>query len=192
MDPVIWAVLLMTLGLALVLLEIFIPSGGILGFLAATAIFGSIFMAFSGVGPTAGFTFLAFALAGVPVVVVLAFKWLPNTPVGRRLLLNVPTSDEVLPEEDQRKQLRQMIGKVGKAKASMLPGGAIVVDGKLYDAVSEAGAVDAGDPVEIVQVRNNRLVVRKTAEKPQPQKSDDILSQPIDAVVQDPFDDPLS
>ena len=47
MHPMIWAVLLMALGLSFAALEIFIPSAGILGFLSVASIIGSVFLAFS-------------------------------------------------------------------------------------------------------------------------------------------------
>ena len=46
MDPLVWAGLLLLLGLALVLTEVFIPSGGILGVVSFTAIVAAIALAF--------------------------------------------------------------------------------------------------------------------------------------------------
>ncbi len=46
LDPLSWAVLLMLIGCGLVVMEVFIPSGGILGFLSGVCIIGSIVMAF--------------------------------------------------------------------------------------------------------------------------------------------------
>ena len=60
LDPFTWAIVLLLLGCALVVLEVFIPSGGILGMLSALAILGSIVFAFrrdmtSGLVVRAGF-----------------------------------------------------------------------------------------------------------------------------------------
>jgi len=192
MDPIVWAILLMTIGLALVMLEIFIPSGGILGFLSAVTVLASIYVAFANGGAKTGFTFVGVAIVGVPVTIVLALKYLPNTPIGRRLLLGVPTEDEVLSEADPRHALLQLVGKFGKATSAMLPGGAVVIDGRGYEAVSESGAIDKGEPVEVVMVRTNRLVVRKAKEMPPPHVGDDLLSQPIDSVGIEALDDPLA
>ena len=38
MEPLIWAGVLLLLGLTLVMLEVFVPTGGLLGFLSLTAI----------------------------------------------------------------------------------------------------------------------------------------------------------
>ncbi|NIP86935.1 MAG: hypothetical protein GTO03_15775 [Planctomycetales bacterium] len=189
MPSLTWAVILMLVGLALVFLEIFIPSGGILGLLAISAVLASIFVAFHSGGTAEGVIFVAIAIIGMPSALLLALKWLPRTPFGRRLMLGVPDEDEVLPADDPRHQLHELIGKVGSARSAMLPGGAVKIDGRTYEAVSEAGSIEEGEPVEVVKVRNNRLVVRKSRHATAAEKSDDILSQPIDSVGVDPFDE---
>jgi membrane-bound serine protease (ClpP class) len=179
-------------GLALVALEIFIPSGGILGFLAVSAVLASIFVAFTSGGTAEGLIFVAIAIIGMPSALLLALKWLPRTPFGRRLMLGIPDEDDVLPADDPRHELHELVGKWGTARSDMLPGGAIKIDGRTFEAVCEAGSIEAGEPVEVVKVRNNRLVVRKSRHKTAADKSDDILSQPIDSVGADPFEEPLS
>ncbi len=192
MDPLVWAGLLLLLGLSLVMVEVFVPSGGILGVLSVVAILSAIIMAFTLRGPMAGMTFLSVALFSVPVVLTLAFKWLPETPMGRRLLAALPTSDEVLPDSDERRQLRDLVGKVGRASSVMLPSGAVEVEGLTIDAVSEGMPIEAGQTVRVVSVRGTRVVVRAVSAEPEPAaRADDILSQPFDQLGIDPFDDPL-
>ena len=102
MHPIIWAILLMSFGLGLAMLEVFIPSAGILGFLSVAAIITAIVLAFSFGGTTAGFLFLGVAAVSLPTAIIVAFKWLPNTPMGRRLMLGRPKEREVLPQDDPR------------------------------------------------------------------------------------------
>jgi membrane-bound ClpP family serine protease len=193
MNPMIWAILLIVLGLGLVMLEVFIPSGGILGFLSIASIIAAILLAFSFGGTTAGFIFMGTAAIGLPTTIVVAFKWLPNTPVGRRLLLRTQKAADLLPAEDPREQYRELIGKQGVAKSAMLPGGAITINNATFEAVSESGAIEQGDRVEIVRIRNNRLVVKKSgAANSEAIHSEDPLSRPIDSLGIEPFDEPLS
>jgi hypothetical protein len=42
----------------------------------------------------------------------------------------------------------------------MLPSGSVIIDGKTYDAVSEGVAIEAGQPIMVVSVSTQRLVVR--------------------------------
>ena len=58
MDPLIWAAILLALGIALAVIELFVPSGGLLGLLALVALAGGIGLAFHR-GPWTGLTFLA-------------------------------------------------------------------------------------------------------------------------------------
>ena len=193
MSPIIWAVLLMSVGLGLAMLEVFIPSAGILGFLSVAAIITAIVLAFTSGGATIGFLFLGVAAVSLPTAIILAFKWLPNTPVGRRLMLGNPRGREVLPQDDPRETYQALIGSTGIAKSAMLPGGAIVIDGKIYEAVCESGSLESGERITVARVRNNRLVVRKIAEGTPVEDSDqDPLARPIDSLGIDPLDDPLS
>ena len=196
MHPLIWSVLLLAFGLGLAMLEVFIPSAGILGFLSLSSIVTSIVLAFSFGGTTAGFLFLGIAAISLPATVIMAFKWLPSTPFGRRLMLGTPKGKEVLPDDDPRIAYESLIGNHGTAKSAMLPGGTIAIGGVTYEAVSESGAIDAGDAVTVVRIRNNRLVVQKgetmSSDSTPDTTAEDPLSRPIDTLGIDPLDDPLS
>jgi membrane-bound serine protease (ClpP class) len=194
MNPLAWSILLMLLGLALIVLEVFLPSSGIIGFLSIASLLASIILAFYQCGPVVGVAFLAAAAVAVPSALVLAFRYWPSTPMGRRLLLDIPKSEEVLPDTPLRRKLRQLVGKVGTAKSLMLPSGAIVVDGLTFDALSEGMAIEAGQRVRVVEVRGNRVLVRPAEEneKAEPANPDDVLSQPIESLGLDPFEDPLA
>lgn len=191
MSPLTWSILLMIVGLLLVMVEVFIPSGGVLGVLSIGSLIASIVLAFYHRGIETGFMFLAVAAVSVPTVVVLALRWWPSTPMGKRLLLDVPDGDEVLPDSPQRQRLRQLVGKVGVAKSLMLPSGAVDVDGLTVDALSEGMPIEAGQHVVVIKVRGNHVIVRPTDERT-PAERDDILSQPIDTLGLGPFDEPLS
>ena len=190
MDPWALALILLTLGLGLAILEVFFPSGGILGFLCVTSIVAAVVVGFqSGVG--AGIGILLTALIGLPSVIVLALNWLPDTPVGRQIILKVPTSEEVLPDDEKRRSLKSLIGQVGKAKSKMLPAGAVKIDGRTIDAVSEGMAVEPGELVRVIQVRGNHVVVRPLDEDeilPKPDEKDP-LSRPIESLGLEPFDE---
>jgi membrane-bound ClpP family serine protease len=191
MDPLVWAALLLALGFALAILEFFIPSGGILGVAAAVALLAANGMAFrSGAGT--GLSFLAVTVLALPLVISVALKIWPHTRMGRRLLLGAPTPEEVLPDTDQRRLLKSLIGKVGRAKSLMMPSGAVEVEGHSIDAVSEGMAIDPGTPVRIVEVHGLRVIVRPTRDEPPSRQPDDPLARPIDTIGADPFDEPLA
>lgn len=186
-----WSFLLLLFGLGLAVLEVFFPSGGILGFLCIVALGTSVAFGFMN-GAVVGVIMLLIGLIGLPVVVLGALYWLPKTRFGRHLLLDLPTSDEVLPQSERREQLRSLLGKRGKAKSRMMPSGAVKIDGKIFDAVAEAAAVDEGDWIEVIEFQGNRLVVRplteeeiQAAEASTVEEGSGSLNRPID----DPFEE---
>lgn len=189
--PWAWAILLLVLGLALVVLEVFIPSGGILGFLAACSIIAAVAVGFMDGRPWVGFAILMTAVFGIPFVVVLALHVWPRTPLGRRMLLGTPTDGEPFSDSPRRRKLQALIDQVGVAKSKMLPSGAITIDGHTIDAVSEGVAIDAGQRVRVIDVHGNRVVVRPVDDEPASSDDADPLSRPIDAVGPDPFEEPL-
>jgi membrane-bound ClpP family serine protease len=191
MSPLYWAILLLAFGLGLIVLEMFVPSGGVIGFISLAAVVTSIIMAFR-YSEYTGIGFMAAAILGTPLLVALLFKWWPNTPLGRRILLTVPDGDDVLPDGDLRKQMKALVGKLGTAKAMMLPGGPVAVEGHTYDALSEGTAIQAGETVRVVEVRGTRIVVRPAqGETPVVRNPDDPLAQSIDKLGLDPYEDPL-
>ena len=190
MEPLVWSTLLLLLGLTLVMAEVFVPSGGILGLLAITSLLASVSLAFYHEGAQVGLVFLTVTAVLVPSALVLAFRYWPQTPMGRRILLDVPRGEEVLPDTPERRTLRQLVGKLGVAKTVMLPSGAIVIDGRTIDALSEGMPIEAGQQVRVIEVHGNRVVVRPS-DGPSP-SSEDVLSQPIESLGLDSLEDPLA
>jgi membrane-bound ClpP family serine protease len=187
-----WAILLLVIGLALAVTEVFVPSGGLIGFLSAAALITAIILAFMD-RPMAGIIILAVAILGLPVVVALGLRWWPYTPIGKRVLLSAPDSREVLPDDPRRRSLKSLLGQIGRAKSKMLPSGAVVVNGHTIDAVSEGLPIEPGQAVQIVAVHGVEVIVRPVDEETanrSSRPSDDLLSQPIESVLPDPFEEP--
>jgi membrane-bound ClpP family serine protease len=191
MDPLVWAGILLALGLTLTVLELFVPSGGILGLISLVSLVVSVGLAFRH-GAWTGLGFLAAVVLGVPVGLSLGLRYWPETPMGRRLLLDIPKSEEVLPDRQARRALRDLVGKVGVAKSLMMPSGAVQVEGRTIDALSDGLTIEPGQRIRVVEVRGTRVVVRSTDDEPAPVKSNDPLSQSIESLGLDPFEDPLA
>lgn len=190
MDYWVLALVLLMLGLGLAICEVFFPSGGILGFLCFASIVGAVVLGFQS-GTAVGVTVLLIALIGLPTVIVVALNWLPETPVGRQIILQVPTSQDVLPDDEERRGMKALVGHVGQAKSRMMPAGIVKVDGRTIDAVSEGVAVDEGQWVRVIEVRGNRVVVRPVdkAELPPEPDAENPLSRPIESLGLEPFDE---
>ena len=148
-----WAIVLLLLGLGLIVMEAFIPSAGILGGAAALAVLAAVGMAFYS-SPVHGVLMLTAAIVATPVCVALVLRWWPHTPIGRRILLQVPTSEDVARDNPRLRELQALLGQVGRAKNVMLPSGPVEIGGRIIDAVSEGMPIDAGQAVEVVEPVN--------------------------------------
>ena len=106
MDPLFWSILLIVLGLVLIGVEVFVPTGGVLGVISISARggFDRARLLPSGGRGRARISCLRGA-GRAPAVVVAAFRYWPRTPMGRRLLLGAPSGEEVLPDDPERRQL---------------------------------------------------------------------------------------
>ncbi len=191
MEPWAWAIVIFSAGLALAMLEVFIPSGGVLGFLSLSAVVVSIVLAFRH-SPGTGFTFLGMAIVGLPAAFTTALHFFPRTRMGQRMILGAPSDDEVISEEDPRKVLRAMVGKHGVTLSVMLPSGRVRIDDRLYDAMSEGLPIEAGEPVTVIDVRGGSLVVRVSSQEPPRTNPTDPLARPIESWGIDPFDETTS
>ena len=159
-DPAVFSILLLVVGLVFLVLEFFIPSGGSLAVLCALSLLGAIVVGFMA-GPWTGLTILVVESLVVPAALMAAVRWWPETPIGRMILIQRPKSpDDVLPDTEGYRGLKDLIGKRGTARGTMLPSGIVVVNGKPYDAVSEGTPIEAGQTVLVVSVSTQRLVVR--------------------------------
>jgi membrane-bound ClpP family serine protease len=184
MDPWVWAILLFALANVFALAEIFFPSAGILGFLAASALLASMVMGFQQ-NAIVGVLMVIAAILGLPTAIILGFKYWPKTAMGRRVLLAAPTSEEVLPDDPDKEMLKSLIGRTGRAKSKMLLSGVIAIDGRTIDAVSESMPIEVGHAVQVVQVRGREVVVRPIDEPRKPESED-----PLKQAYDDPFDLP--
>lgn len=163
MQTLIWVGLLLLVGLAVMVLEVFVPSGGVLGFLSLVAIGAAIVMAFMEQGAGFGMAVLAVTFAAVPAVLAVAFRWFPDTPLGRRVLPPPPAPEDVIPAADRRRRLRELVGRGGRVVSELVPWGAVAVGDGQFEAVSETGPVAAGTEVDVVGVQGAALVVRIAA-----------------------------
>lgn len=175
MTALVWVVILLVVGLAVMVLEVFLPSGGILGFLSLTALVAGIATAFLELGSTAGLVVLAATTVFVPIVLGLAFRWFPETPLGRRVLPPPPDPADVVPSSARRRELGRLVGRHGRAVTEMLPWGVVEIEGMRLEAVSEGGPIEQGGEVEAVGTQGRDLVVTHVRRRDGPAGAEESL-----------------
>jgi membrane-bound serine protease (ClpP class) len=160
MNMLLWVGALLTIGLGVMALEVFVPSGGILGFISILALVAAVATAFAEQGVAGGMAVLAVVVLAVPVVLGLALRWFPETPLGRRVL-TAPDAADVVPDAATRRHVRDLVGRHGRAVSELLPWGSVEIDGERLEAVSEGGPIDSSEGVEVVGVEGRAVVVRR-------------------------------
>lgn len=190
LDPLVWSLLLLLVGCVVLVLEVFIPSGGLLSVLSAAAFIGAIFIAFQR-GPVTGFTFVMTTIVLVPLVLSAAFHYWPKTRIGKAFLGDLPTDADVLPDDPRR----ELLGQVGVTRSKMLPSGAVEINGQMVDAITQGKPIEPGQYVFVTEVRANRVVVRPAKENERPGQArnpEDLLSRPIEELGIESLEDPLA
>lgn len=155
--PIGLLVLLMVVGLALVVAEVFFVSFGVLSVLAAISMVSAIFLAFTQHGQAAGITLLLVAAVGVPAAIAFALKALPRTWLGKRLILAGPDHDPA--KAGQEPGLERFLHKRGVTISPLRPAGFARIEGERVDVITRGEMLDKGVPVRVVEVEANRVVV---------------------------------
>jgi len=188
MDNWVWAILLLIAAVGLGFLELFIPSGGVLGIVAVLALLGSVVFAFLQ-GTVFGLGLLLVIVIGVPFLVWYMLQIWQSTPIGRRILLD-PSEDPALQPNEVLEHHKSLLGKTGIAKSLMMPSGMIEIDGQRYDAVSAGMPIDPGTLVRVVQVDGINLTVHPanaSAKPVTPPTSPTRADVSDNAEIEDPF-----
>lgn len=157
------ALLLMVVGFALIVAEVFIPSGGMILVLCIAAFVASIWCAYKAwwVGSTHYFyVYLASLGVLIPGAVVGLFRALERTSLGNQVMLPAPSADELTPHQAEVDRLTSYIGKRGVALNLMTPGGMVRVAGERVHASTEGLVIQPGTPVEVIAVKGTRVIVR--------------------------------
>lgn len=168
---------LLLLALVLFAVELFIPSGGMLGILCGLAAIASVISFFLYSPAMGGFALLIYLIA-TPFLLVYGVKLWSRTPIGRRLILGGTEEldgrglddDEIDQEiESRRRQTHDseasMIGRIARTATPLRPVGVIRLDGRRLDALAESGVIAADADVEVIAVLDNQIKVRPVRDR---------------------------
>ena len=158
-----WPLLLLAFGLILLVAEVFIPSGGMIGVIAGFCLVYSLWLAFRQ-SYTLGLRFLTADVFLLPMALALAMYLWPKTPFARRVFLRPPGPEEIEVSHSPHR-LDHLVGQIGRALTPLRPSGLVEFDGRRLDGISEDGLIAPGILVQAVHVRSGRLVVRTAPEQ---------------------------
>lgn len=157
-----YAFVLLALGLAFMILEVFIPSGGILGlgtFVSLTASVVFAYAAWYQHYPQRFWGFVGILILLIPATLGTTLYLLPHTRLGKNVILEAPDPDDVEPFPQEIARLQRLVGCRGRTLTLLNPGGLVLVNGERHHAFTERLLLEPNTEIEVLAVRGTRLLV---------------------------------
>ncbi len=157
----ILAVILFIICGCLIVVEILIPSFGLISIASLTCLGGGLYIFHSYGMSIAG---VITAAVVVPVTLVIAYRIFPKSRTGKAVMLEAQVREpgQGVPDSDI---LKGLIGKKGVTISIMRPVGKCEIEGKKYECVAESGYVPKGTEVEVIEVDGSQVTVRNIMKK---------------------------
>lgn len=146
---IIWLIIL---AIAFFILELFIPSGGILGLCSLFCIIACIIFMYQ-VSTTLGNTGLIVALLGIPIFMLLGIKLLPSTPFFKMLSLkgNQP-ANSVIYDKNRDTDPQSLVGLEGVTLTDLRPVGTCLINNNRMECTSNHGVIPNNTKIKITSV----------------------------------------
>lgn len=159
----VWSLVLFAVGAVIVVLEVILPSGGLLAVAALAALAGSLYCAYQ----LSGWVVAAIAVVEavcIPLLVVFGFKVLPRTTLGRTMMLRPPSPARRDSSAMDANACDDLVGREGQAITLLRPSGTAVIAGQHMSVVTHGEAMPPGTRVRVILVQGNRIVVEAIKE----------------------------
>ena len=150
-------------GMLAIIVEFFVPAGGIIGILGFGSMVGGVVVAFIRFGTAVGTAFLVGVILVTPVIIVIYFKIFPKSFVGKWLILRGEQRKDEGFSSYTLAKYENLSGKSGTAVTSLRPSGMANIDGRKYSVVTGGEFIDRDKPVLVIKVEGSRIVVKQGA-----------------------------
>ena len=157
-----FAIFLYFLCAALIIAEVFIPSGGLISIAAFACLIGGIYIFFTH-SAVAGWVGIIIAIVMIPTVLVIAYKMFPKTKFGKAMTLT-PSDRHIGDAIPDTERLSQLLGQIGKVTSPLRPVGMADFSGLRVECVAESGYIDKGEKIKVIRVESTQLTVRQINE----------------------------
>jgi membrane-bound serine protease (ClpP class) len=157
------SLLLFAVGFVALFLELFVPAAGVIGAMGMICMVTATVLAYRSMGAAAGTAFLAGILLGTPAMIMLGLKAFPKSFIGKRLILHQSMEQEAGFSSSDVEAYRGLLGGEGVALTTLRPSGMARIGNKKYSVVTGGEMIQKDEPVRVVRVEGNRIVVRKNA-----------------------------
>ena len=144
-------------GVLMIIVEILLPTVGLLAGLGVAAMLYSIVLALGGdIGALAA---LGIALVIAVVLFLLIVSRLPSSRLWNKIVLQKSSrTEEGYVSAAERTEL---VGKTGEVLTELRPSGTARIDGRPVDVISEGAFIQKGKSIVVLSVNGSRVVVRE-------------------------------
>jgi membrane-bound ClpP family serine protease len=158
----VFAIFLYLACAALIIAEVFVPSGGLISICALACLIGGVAIFFHHSVPT-GWIGVGIAAVMIPTVLIFAYKIFPSTRFGKSVTLTPPKRQQgdAIPDNSE---LKNLLGEVGVVLTPLRPVGMCDFSGQRVECVAESGYVDKDKKVKVIDVESTQLTVRMIEE----------------------------
>jgi len=156
----IFAVFLFVACAIILVLEIFVPSFGLLSLVAIAALAGGVTIFFNS-STAVGWLGVGIAVVVIPIVWVVTYRMFPNTRFGKSVILGKVERDkgDAVPDTNE---LKSLMGTVGVVLSPLRPVGMCDFGGNRVECVAETGYIEKDSKVQVINVEATQLTVRLT------------------------------
>ena len=152
---------LFIIGLIAIIVELFVPAGGIIGFIGIGLIISSVVSAYSKFGSIIGTVFLMSGVILLPIFFGVAFKIFPHTFFGKIFILRDSQKKEEGFSSHEEEKFKVILNKEGISITQLRPIGLAIVDDKKYNVTTTGEFIDKDEKIRVIKVEGNKIVVRK-------------------------------
>lgn len=149
-------VLCLLAGVALLLVEVFMPGFGLPGLSGLVLITVGVVMTWNTYGAAAGLAAMLIALALAGISISVSLKSAANGKMSRSALF---LKDTVVPAEHDENEA--FLGKTGETVTVLNPVGFAEFDGVRLNVLTEGSYLEKGKPVKVTKVEGNKIIVRE-------------------------------
>jgi membrane-bound serine protease (ClpP class) len=154
-----WGLVLLAAALLMIVLEVFIPSAGLISITAGLLAVGGIVCLFMH-SAMWGFIGILICVVLGPAIFIVGFNIMPATPLGKKLLFGESGKHEPVIPEESLNRLDGLVGVEGEAVTDLRPVGTARLEGQRIDVRSEIAFVPAGTKIRVTGVEGSTVRVR--------------------------------
>lgn len=195
MTPLWVSFVLLGAGILAIYLEIFVPAAGLIGLAGGGMIVAGVVLGYVNHDPVTGSIVLITSLVVTPTAVFLGLKALPNTPMGKRLILGPDRSGNAAGREgaggtaggtagdpvgdtadEAARGAHELVpGSEGEAVTVLRPSGTGRFGARRVSVVTSGEFIERGARIRVTRAEGSRIVVR---EAPREAPHDDLRETP--------------